>query len=247
MRNLESYYKALSFDPIEHAYTAHGETYPSVSGMITRYYHPFDTWGKANEIAARDGVDAKALVASWKMAGDLACEKGTDIHNFAERYVADKYNMKSDAMISDNYWPEYEVVKKLWDSVPDYYVPAALELRMFSEQFSYAGTADVIVYDKRDDTYVIMDYKTNKKLFSVFNDERMLAPFDALHLCNFNKYQLQFSFYQLLFESTTGLKVSGRKLIHIQPDDFTIYDTEDYSQILKDEILINLNDEDDDE
>ena len=50
---------------------------------------------------------------------------------------------------------------------------------------------------------------------------------------NFNKYQIQLSLYQLLFEQT-GLKIEDRRIIHLKESgDFLIYKTEDYTERLQ--------------
>ena len=50
----------------------------------------------------------------------------------------------------------------------------------------------------------------------------------------YNKYQLQLSYYHLIFEEMTGIKVSARILAYLKADETYIrYDLEDFSEDLK--------------
>lgn len=61
----------------------------------------------------------------------------------------------------------------------------------------------------------------------------MRAPFDHLLENDFNKYQIQLSLYQLMFEQT-GIKISSRKLIWVKADgNFEVHETDDYTETLK--------------
>ena len=65
----------------------------------------------------------------------------------------------------------------------------------------------------------------------------MVEPFNDLLCCSFNHYQLQLSYYQILLEQIPGVKISGRKLIWIKEDGtYLLYNTEDYTEILKQEL-----------
>ena len=72
-----------------------------------------------------------------------------------------------------------------------------------------------------------------------FKGKKMLSLFDDLLDMPLNHYQLQLSFYQILFEQI-GLKVEGRKIIWLKPDgEYDMYDTEDYTGILKEYLKHN--------
>ena len=67
----------------------------------------------------------------------------------------------------------------------------------------------------------------------------MLGPFKDLLDMPLNHYQLQLSFYQILFEQL-GLRVESRKIIWVKPTgDYEMYDTQDYTSILKDYLKNN--------
>ena len=83
---------------------------------------------------------------------------------------------------------------------------------------------------------LIVTHNTNKDLFKNFKEQKMLGPFDNMLDCAFNKYQLQLSYYQILFEQT-GLKVSSRKLIWLLPDGtYKMYNMDNHTGVLKQEL-----------
>lgn len=66
----------------------------------------------------------------------------------------------------------------------------------------------------------------------------MLGVFNNLLDNPFNHYQLQLSFYQILFEQS-GFKVSSRKLIWLLDDGtYKMYNMDDYTQQLKEQLKI---------
>ena len=110
---------------------------------------------------------------------------------------------------------------------------------MFHKEFMFAGTADILLYNTVTGMFIIGDYKTNKDLFKNFNGQKMLGPFNNMLDCAFSKYQLQLSYYQILFEQT-GLKVSSRKLIWLLPDGtYKMYNMDDHTKVLKEQLKIN--------
>lgn len=108
---------------------------------------------------------------------------------------------------------------------------------MYSEKWGIAGTADLMFYDTKSDNIVLRDWKSNQDLFKNYKGKRLLAPFNYLEDNPFNKYQLQLSLYQILFEQT-GFKIENRALIWVKEDGtYKIYRTNDY----RDRLIEHLN------
>ena len=107
---------------------------------------------------------------------------------------------------------------------------------MYSEELGIAGTSDIILYNNKTGKFIIADYKTNEDLFKNFKGKKLLSPFNFLLENAYNKYQLQLSMYQLLFEQC-GFEVESRRIIWLKPDGTYInYKTEDLTQ----ELLVEL-------
>lgn len=225
---IEYYFKDLRFKESTHTYKVDGKVLPSVSGLIKNFVKPFpkDAAGKS---AKRLGLTETQVKSNWKAISDEACDRGNRVHLFGENYCFNRSLTPS--------CKQEEAVKKFWDELPEHIVPLKTEMQMYHKEFNYAGTADILLYDKASNSVIIADYKTNKDLFKNYKNKPMLSPFEDLLDCPFNKYQLQFSFYQILLEQT-GLRVSGRKLIWLQKNgEYILYDTNDLTNTLRNQLI----------
>lgn len=223
------YFKGLEFEEVQHKYVFNSKPIKiSVSGLIKNYYEPFDSYSISLRIAERDGISQKEVLKGWDDEATKGINKGNKAHLFGEVYPFNR-NLEP----KDKY---EEAIVKFWNDLPDTIVPVIMELRMFHKEFMFAGTADILLYNTVTDMFIIGDYKTNKDLFKNFKEQKMLGPFNNMLDCAFNKYQLQLSYYQILFEQT-GLKVSSRKLIWLLPDGtYKMYDLDDHTKVLKEQL-----------
>ena len=107
---------------------------------------------------------------------------------------------------------------------------------MFSETLRIAGTSDIILFNNKTGKFIIADYKTNEDLFKNYKGKTLLAPFEDLLDSPYNKYQLQLSMYQLLFEQC-GFEVESRRIIWLKPNGtYENFKTEDLTQKLLKEL-----------
>lgn len=226
------FFDKLEFDEGKHLYTVNGNKInSSVSKIIKNFVKPFDSIGISKGVAEKRGVSQAQVLREWKQAGKEACDKGTRVHLFGELYPFDR-TLKP----SDKY---EEAIVKFWNDLPPFIVPVVMELRMYHKDYMFAGTGDILLYNKNTGKYIIGDYKTNKDLFKNFKGQKMLGVFDDLLDMPLNHYQLQLSFYQILFEQI-GLNVESRKIIWLKPDgNYQMYDTQDYTAVLRDYLKNN--------
>lgn len=221
------FFKDLSFDSEAHKYYVNDVPIRrSVSQIIKDFVKPFDREGIANRVAMSKGVTVESILEDWDRKRDFSIDRGNRVHDFGERYMIDRTLKPSDGF--------EEAVVKFWNDLPDFVVPILPELQMYHKQFMFAGTADIILYNTATKQYIIADYKTNEDLFKNYKNQKMLGLFNNMLDMPFSKYELQFSFYQILFEQL-GLKVNSRKLIWLKGDGtYSLYDTEDYTTVLND-------------
>lgn len=236
-----SYFKDLTFNEEYHIYFVKGKRIKlSVSGLIKNFVKKVDFKDIAKRKDLVGGllkgiVQKESLVLdhkkSWNTKAELACAKGTKVHLFGEVYPFNR-NLKP----SNKY---EEAIVKFWGDVPEHIIPVIMELQMYHKEYMFAGTADILLYDTKNETYIIGDYKTNEDLFKNFMGKKLIGVFDDLLDSPFNKYQIQLSFYQILFEQM-NLKVSGRKLVWLLPSgEYEMYDTKDYTKKLKEYLKHN--------
>lgn len=218
-------FEGLSFEEDKHLYFLDDRPLKiSVSGLISNYYEKFDSYGNSLRVAKREGRTQEEVLQEWADKAKVGTDLGSRVHLFGEFYPFDR-SLKP----KDGY---EEAIVKFWNDLPDFIIPVKMELRMFHKKYKFAGTADILLYNTRTKTFIIGDYKTNIDLFKNFKGKKMFSPFSELFDCSFNKYQLQLSYYQLLFEQT-GLKVSDRKLIWLLPNgNYEMYSLTDYTEIL---------------
>lgn len=231
---VKNYFQGLDFHPETHTYRVAGRPLGSVSSLIKNYVEPFDADRIAGFVAIKRSreegrvVTKEEILQEWEDKKNAACAKGTDVHSFGENYIP--------GQIPTNGY-EYSIVN-FWDNIPDYIEPFLFELQMFSEAFGLAGTADIILYNTKTGKFIIADYKTNIDLFKNYKGKKMLPPFDFLLDCPYNKYQLQLSLYQILFEQC-GFEVESRKLIWLKPNgSYEVFKTADFTAMLLQELTL---------
>lgn len=152
-----SHFKDLKFDEPSHTYTVNGVKYPSVSSLIKNFYEEFDSSGVAPVYASRRGFNEQQVIDAWLGEGKIASDKGHRVHLFGEDYVKWRYfGMGEEPKVSCK---QTLGIVDFWNNFPDYLVPVATELQMYSEEYGYSGTADIIAKDKRDDSLLVLDYK----------------------------------------------------------------------------------------
>ena len=92
---------------------------------------------------------------------------------------------------------------------------------------------DILLFDTKNQTYIIADYKTNRDLFKNFQGQTMLGPFEYKWDRPFSHYEIQLSYYQILIEQILGITVSRRIVVYLGLDgEFTMYDCEDVRHLL---------------
>ncbi len=223
---LIQFFKDLSFVEDTHTYFIKDKKVDiSVSGLYKKFVKPFDIKGTSMGTARKEGKTQQEVLASWKKAGDDACRLGTKVHLFGEKAAFDRTLIPSNG--------QEVATLKFWNDLPEHIQPCIMELAMYHKIYKFAGTGDILLYNSKTGNYIIADWKTNKNIFKNYKGQRMLEPFSNLLDMPLNLYQLQLSYYQLMFEQT-GLKVENRKVVWLRPDGtYQMYDCEDYTVILE--------------
>ena len=224
INNVKDFFKEIKFNEETHTYTKDKKRLTPVSYVLKNFVEEFDSDKMSALVAVKRGVSQSVILQEWEDNKNRACELGTKVHLFGELYCRDR-SLKP----TNGY---EEAVVKWYKTVPNFIEPLFLELQMFSDALGIAGTADMIFYNKNTGKFSIRDYKTNVDLFKNYKGKKMLKPFDNLLDNPYNKYQLQLSLYQILFEQT-GYEIESRALVWIKPNGtYEVYKTEDYTKQL---------------
>lgn len=229
LTKIQQPFNKLSFEEKKHRYYVEGQPVnKSVSALIGDFYEHFDAQQVAPYTAAKEGITTEQVLANWAAINQESRDRGHRVHAFGEVYQFNR-NLKPSC-------PQEEAIVKFWQDVPEHILPLAAELRMYHFKHLFAGTADIILFDTKTQTYIIADYKTNKDLFKNYKGKTMIGPFSHLLDMPLNHYVIQLSYYQLLLEQV-GVKVSRRIIIWLGLDgNYQLFDTEDVTKILNQQL-----------
>jgi len=227
---LENYFSKLVFDEKNHKYFVNNKGLKSVSHFLESFYEKFDADKISEIVANKRGITKEEVLQEWEDIKNKACSQGTLAHLFGETF------QKTGKKPSNGF---EEAIVKFWNNLPTHIIVVKFELQMYSETYGIAGTADIILYNTLTGKFILADYKTNRDLFKNFASKKLLYPFNFLLDNPYNKYQLQLSSYQILFE-LVGYEIESRRIIWIKPDgNYEMFKTVDYTERLK-QYLLNL-------
>lgn len=226
------YFKGLTFDAIEHKYYVNNiPIAKSVSKIIDEFGEKKDWNQIALRFALKKNMTQQQVLDMWAKKNKAACDNGHIVHDFAENLTMHSTPSQPKEYAVIKYW------KTLEKEFPGRYILLGVEIRMYHKILLFSGTCDFILFDRLTRTFIIGDYKTNEDLFKNYNGETLLEPFRFLLNSPYNKYQIQLSLYQILFEQM-GWKVSERWVVYLQSDgNYKKYDCYDYTTHLKESVL----------
>lgn len=222
------FFNDLTFNEELHKYFVNGVALEgSVSQIVSGFSEPFDEYNISKGSAKKFGKTQEEILNEWKEKRDESLIKGNMAHNYAE-------NLFYDNTIE----PQCDIeasVFRFYKEIPDYIVPIIPELRMYHKKYLFPGTGDLLVKNLNDDTYIILDYKTNADLYKNFKGKTLLSPFNGILDCPLNKYKIQLSLYQLLIEQISNIKVSKRYIVWLRNQgSYELIETESYcNELLK--------------
>jgi len=235
-KKLLNFFSKLKFNEEKHEYSVDGKTLPSVSSLLKNFYEEFEKEKISYNYALKHSFSQEDVLSAWDGENKKSTTEGSRVHLFGEDFATAKYfaNATTPLPMSKQDLGIIQWWIDCCDSVP-YIIPLVLELQMYNLELGYAGTADIILLDTRDNSLILADYKTNKELFNNFGGKKLKLPKQDLLDDNFNKYQLQLSFYQIQLEEM-GYKVKARILVWLNEKDGKLYQNfycKDYTKELR--------------
>lgn len=219
------FFKDLSFEEQAHIYYVNGEPLKkSVSKLIKEFVPYTDFKRIALATDNRDNLPPGTTSFLWGNKSKVSLAVGNKAHFFGEMYAFNR-------VLKPTCGYERAVVK-FWNDLPEHIIPCFTELKMWHKRYLFGGMKDITLYNTKTKKFILGDYKTNADLFKNFQGKTLKAPFEDLLDNPFNHYQIQFGFYQIMFEQT-GYEIERRILIHLKSDGtYDMYDTEDLTEKL---------------
>ena len=171
----------------------------SVTTLIHKYQKPFDLEGMSLKCAQKEGVTQEEIKKRWAKINRTACGYGTKMHKVAEDVFngvevdSSKFTKEENAVYSQI----TTVIDKMWKRPYVY----ESEKIVFDPSINVAGTIDLLGRNPKTNDYVIVDWKTNKRI-RMSNEwgDTFLSPMEDLADCEFNLYGLQLSLYEKILK-----------------------------------------------
>lgn len=217
-------------------------TYISGTQFLGKFFPPFDPTGIITEnCAKKEGITVEEIKKRWEKAGKESCIFGTKCHETAEDTILmQKYrNVPS----NEKERKTFEVTKQIAERFRTELDILGVEKIVFNPYLPIpiAGTIDLFAKSRKDNNYLILDWKTNKKI-TVDNpyNKFCLAPISHLPDNEFYHYALQTSLYQYLLKFGKYVPENAkfkRAIIHLTENGYKIYQLPDLTSEIKDLII----------
>ena len=224
----------LVFQPEEHRYFLGKREMASVSSIV-EYYAPFDAVQKSINASLNPrhplfGKDPEEIRAIWQEAGRQAADAGTDLHAFGEACYLYMIGREDDidSQFYDRIYPEglmaidpkeISLARSWAENDWVRYAPVAKETRIVNTELGYAGTFDLLLYDRYNYSYPVRDYKSNKDLDRWIGGEMLRPPLSMLKHNDIGKYTVQQTLYTIQLRRC-GLNVNSNSLIWLKEDGY---------------------------
>ena len=190
-------------------------TFNSVTELISKYFEPFNKDSVASKLINTHpkyfGMTKVELIKQW----DERRDHGSKIHKEIEDFIKSGKVATEQKSLDAIDWLERNSLEKELKS----------EAIIFSKELKIAGSIDVLIHDKKNNSYVILDWKTSKSIPKTsFNGKMGIHP-ATRHLmdCKFIHYSMQLSFYRYILEMYYGLLISDQLIAHLDGNSCTIH------------------------
>ena len=208
-----------------------GLDFTSVTTFIGEFFKEFNAKKIASNLVNNNikymHLSIEELLSQWKKAADY----GTLVHEEIENSIVHGTPVKEQKSIQGIRWLNDYKMKSDFDIFS--------EVIVYSEALKLAGTIDLLVFDKKNKTYSIMDWKTSKRIDSkAYKNKKGIHTITSnVDDCNFNHYALQLSLYRYILETFYGLQISEHIIIHLQDNNSIGY----HAPYMKNIILEMIN------
>lgn len=191
----------------------------SVTRFIEEYCNEFDADTIAERVATRDGKSVQEVLDEWKVKNQIACEKGSKGHEYAQSLwngtnTLEEIKNSSEAVKmllepilrqADNFYNDY---KDRLEHLYDEYI-------IGSDEYDIASAIDHIFINKLTGGLVLVDYKTNSDIHkSEKYAKSMKVPLTHLKDFTLNHYYIQLSIYKYLVEKYTSLEFEEMFIVY---------------------------------
>lgn len=216
---LEKSFENVFFSEKEHSYVIDGEKCKaSVTQILKKYTHPFDTERVAKSVASKEGVTIEDVLGMWEFKKNYGCHKGTQLHLYIENFIQRKKSPLAKEEIN-----KFVEANASYVTLGAYYQDMAKYIANFQKFYEWwkedhilvkpefvigdkktgiCGCIDNLSFNKNKNALVIFDYKSNKQIKRK-GKEKMLGDLNHLDNCELTLYSLQLWLYTLIICNNT--------------------------------------------
>ena len=181
----------------------------SCTEFVDGFFERFDGPAVARKLVSRvpkyRSRTVPSLLAEWERAG----QDGTDTHEEIAGHLRSSDEVTLPRARSALAWLEREYPAAEYEYLT--------ERSICAPDLALAGTVDLLARHRETGEFVLIDWKTNKKIDRTpYNDKRGIrGPARRLGDCRRVKYGLQLSLYRYILESRHGIELSEQLLVHL--------------------------------
>lgn len=235
----------LLFDEVSHTYTCTRtkKKLLSATTFLGTFKTKFDPNEALEKMQFKNGIyigtnkkymqkTRLQIMSDWEELGKIASYKGTLIHDVIEYFLDEQIDSACDIQVA-----EFKVRKNvdkceiefglffsyhndIQKKFPDI-ICHRLEWRIYCTDLGIAGTIDALYKNKKNDKYIICDWKRSKKISFYNHFQNFKAPLENLQECNFISYSLQLNLYKFLLEHVYNMQVESMYLLIVHPQNET--------------------------
>ena len=225
----------ISLDRNNHIYTLTSNPkidFISVTTFIEQFFEKFDAICIANKLiqSQRKKYRNKTvddILAIWKESAD----HGTKVHEELENYITKKTPITEKKTAYGLKWLKNFISNGNFEIYP--------EVIIYSEKLKLCGTIDLLIKNKINNKFIIMDWKTSKLINKKsYNNKMGIHPVsENIEDSKFNHYSLQLSLYRFLLEKFYGLEIYAQSILHLKENECK----EEITPYMKNDIINMIN------
>lgn len=222
-----------------HTYEVDGVRMTSVTKLISKAEKPFDAAYWSQRKADEEGVTADEIKARWKLKANIACEKGTAVHEYVENYLSNKVFpypgntiravFEGQDPVRHKYNKILPLVHKFCEDIKGKMIPVRSEFVVGDMEYGLCGMIDQIFYNKKSGKLELWDWKTNEKIDTT-SKYKLLSPIDHISNAKLDIYSLQLSLYKHIIQKNTNLELGDSYLtwFNEENESYEIFKCHDY-------------------
>jgi hypothetical protein len=249
--------RIIEFYESDHRYCIRDEPeieFTSATTWISRFFPEFDRENVSRNYAIKNNMRQEDVLAKWDEKSRMARERGTLIHQKAERAILHFQENGEHIALEESLTPvendgvsnDPSHTKALIGSMHEAVIRMSevldflqAERVIASPDLRLSGMVDLVVQlrsDKGRPLIGLYDWKTNARIEQDNRWQTGRPPISHLSHCNFNHYSLQLNLYEYICRREGYFPDNAdfqKALIHLEADGYKTYKCPDMQEVIR--------------